>query len=153
MRNVRYLLPDQHDEYRGTKASFWFLAALNVLITVRSLIHMLADDGGANSIAGLDVDGAQGDNLISVFSTWGLSQLLLALATWAVIARYRLLVPLMLALNLFDWAGRLVLTEWKPLVASDAAPGEIGNYIFTPLCAIALWFALPATNDEPSTSS
>ena len=109
---------------------------------------MLAADGGANSIAGLDVDGAQGDNLISIFSTWGLSQLLLALATWAVVARYRLLVPLMLTLNFFDWAGRLLVVAWKPLVAEDVAPGEIGNYIFTPLCAIALWFALPLEKSE-----
>ena len=105
MRNFRAILPEQHDEYRGTKASFWFLVALNVIITVRSLIHMLAGDGGANSIAGLDVDGEQGGNLISIFSTWGLSQLLLALTTWAVVARYRLLVRLMLALNFFDWGA------------------------------------------------
>ena len=153
MRNVRSILPDQHDEYRGTKASFWFLVALNVLITVRSLIHLLAGDGGANSIAGLNVDGGQGANLISIFSTWGLSQLLLALATWAVVARYRLLVPLMLALNLVDWAGRLLIVEWKPLVVDDVAPGAIGNYIFTPLCAIALWFALAPDDDGHSLSS
>ena len=148
MRNFRAILPDQHDEYRGTKASFWFLVALNVLITIRSLIHIFAGDGGANSIAGLDVDGEQGGNLISIFSTWGLSQLLLALATWAVVARYRLLVPLMLTLNLFDWAGRLLIGEWKPLVAADAPPGAIGNYIFAPLCAIALWFALPKSTTK-----
>lgn len=69
--------------------------------------------------------------------------MLLALVTWAVLTRYRFLVPLMLLVNLFDWAGRLLIVEWKPLVADDAAPGEIGNYVFTPLCAIALWYALP----------
>ena len=117
MRNFRAILPDQREEYRGTKASFWFLVALNVLVTVRSLIHMLAADGGANSIAGLNVDGAQGDNLISIFSTWGLSQLLLALATWAVVARYRPFVPMMLALNLVEQgrSKRCVATIKPPL--------------------------------------
>lgn len=152
MRNFRSILAEPDQGYQGARAAFWFLVALNVLVTVRSLVHILTADGGANSIAGLDIDGASGDNLIGVFSTWGLSQLLLAMITWAVVVRYRFLVPLMLMMNLFDWAGRWVLTEWKPLVADDAAPGEIGNYIFTPLCAIALWFALPK-NDAAETAS
>jgi len=150
--NFRYILPNPDDGYRGATGAFWFLVALNILVTVRSLIHLIAPDGGANSIAGLDVDGAQGDNLISIFSTWGLSQLLMALVTWAVIIRYRFLVPFMLVMNLFDWAGRLAIAQWKPLVADDAAPGEIGNYIFTPLCLIALWFALPKAGDRDARS-
>lgn len=55
MRDVTGLLPDPADGYRGTSASMWFLVAMAVLTTARSLAHILLPDGGANSIAGIEV--------------------------------------------------------------------------------------------------
>ena len=48
MRNVRYLLARPEHGYRGTAASFWVLVAMTVLATGRSLVHIFANDGGAN---------------------------------------------------------------------------------------------------------
>ena len=41
----------------------------------------------------------------------------------------------------------------KPVVAADPPPGEIGSYIFLPLVAIALWFALPRREEVGSLGS
>lgn len=149
MRDFRYLLATPDQGYRGSKGSFWFLVAMSVLVTARSLIHMFAPDGGANSIAGLTVEGDAGDNLVHLFAQWGLEQLILAIVAWVVIVRYRFLVPFVLLIQLVDWLMRGVIGEIKPLVVESMPPGGIGNIIFVPLLAIALWFSLPKTA-EPS---
>ncbi len=148
MRDFRYLLATPEQGYRGSKGSFWFLVAISVLVTVRSLIHMFAPDGGANSIAGITVEGDAGDNLVHLFAQWGLEQLILAIVAWVVIIRYRFLVPFVLLLQLFDWFMRGVMGELKPLVVDSMPPGGIGNIIFVPLVAIALWFSLPKADDR-----
>lgn len=73
---------------------------------------------------------------------------MLALVAWVVIIRYRYLVPFVLLLQLLDWGGRIGMGLLKPVVVSDPPPGEIGNYIFLPLVAIALWFAPPRNSSE-----
>ena len=154
MRDFRYLLATPEQGYQGTKGSFWFTVAFTVLVTVRSLIHMFAPDGGANSIAGIEIEGDAGDNLVHLFAQWGLEQLILAIMAWIVMVRYRFLIPLVLTLQLFDWIMRGVLGEIKPLIVDEIPPGAIGNIIFVPLIAIALWFSLPkqtSTRSNPTT--
>ena len=153
MRDFKYLLPKPEQGYRGTKGSFWFLIAMSVLVTVRSLIHMFAADGGANSIAGITVEGDAGNNLIHLFAQWGLEQLILAIVAWVVIVRYRFLVPFVLLLQLFDWLMRGVMGEIKPLVVDSMPPGGIGNIIFVPLVAVALWFSLPKAGDRAAVAT
>jgi hypothetical protein len=148
MRDFRYLLATPEQGYRGSKGSFWFLVAMSVLVTVRSLIHMFAADGGANSIAGLTVEGDAGANLVHLFAQWGLEQLILAIVAWVVIVRYRFLVPFVLLLQLLDWFMRGVMGEIKPLVFESMPPGGIGNIILVPLVAISLWFSLPKSGER-----
>jgi hypothetical protein len=71
--------------YQGTRFSLVFLVVLTSVTTLRSLAHILLPDGGANSIAGLDVSVAGGENLIAMFSQWGFTQLLLSVMMWGVI--------------------------------------------------------------------
>ena len=61
--NWSRLLPPPCDDYRGSRLAFYFLILVAVASTARSLIHILAPDGGAGSIAGLAVDGAGGANI------------------------------------------------------------------------------------------
>jgi hypothetical protein len=145
MRNFRFLLPDQADGYQGSRLSRWFLVGLTVLTTVRSLFHMFAEDGGANSIAGMPKgDGAIWENLVAVFGLWGFAQLVIALIGWVIILRYPFLIPFGLSIQLVDWLGRGFYEQYKEIITeADAAPGEVGNLIFPPLVAIALWFSLP----------
>ena len=148
MRDFAALFPSCHSEYRGTAISFWFTVALTVMTTARSLIHMFLPDGGASVIAGLDTSVEGGSNLIAIFGQWGLEQLLLSVVAWVIIWKYRCLVPFALLLQVLDWGGRFGIGLMKPLVVANPPPGEIGNYIFFPLAAIALWFALPKKGAE-----
>lgn len=50
------ILPKTVDNnYQGNTVALWFFVFLAIVSTVRSLIHFLAPDGGAGSIAGLDL--------------------------------------------------------------------------------------------------
>ncbi len=143
MRNFRYLLARPEQGYRGSAASLWVLVAMTALATVRSLVHIFATDGGANSIAGIEVSGDAGTNLVAIFAQWGLEQLLLAVVAWVIIARYRFLVPAALLLQFADWGLRAGVGGFKPLIVDGTPPGAIGNVVFVPVLAIALWFSLP----------
>ncbi len=61
----RLLLPRAADRYVGPAIALWFLAAYNVVGTARSLIHVLAPDSGAQSIATMDTSVAGGPNMTS----------------------------------------------------------------------------------------
>ena len=148
MRDVRYVLAQPEDGYRGTAASFWVLVAMTALATGRSLVHIFARDGGAKSIAGIEVSGIAGDNLVHLFAQWGLEQLLLAIVAWIIITRYRFLVPATLLLQLADWGLRSIIGEFKPLIADGTPPGAIATFIFVPILAVALWFSLPRTSAQ-----
>ena len=85
---IAELLPKQPLQFQGpTLASVSTMLILS-LITVRSLLHLLLPDGGAQSIATIDLSGASGVNIIAIFGQWGASQLLLAVLLWVLILRY-----------------------------------------------------------------
>lgn len=124
------------------KFSLIFLIVLTTVTTLRSLAHIFLPDGGANSIAGLDVSGAGGNNLIAMFAQWGYTQLLLSVMMWGVIIFARNLLPFALLVQTLDWGGRILIGLMKPVEVASAPPGEIGSYILWPLCLLALWFSL-----------
>jgi len=131
------------NEYRGSRLSFLFLVMLTAITTGRSLAHIFLPDGGAGSIAGIDVAVEGGGNIIAIFGQWGYSQLLLSGLMWVIIFKQRHLVPLALLFQALDWGGRILVGLLKPVEIAAAPPGEIGSYILFPLCVIALWFSMP----------
>jgi hypothetical protein len=131
------------NEYRGSRLSFLFLVVLTAVATGRSLAHIFLPDGGAQSIAGMDVEVEGGSNIIAMFGQWGFSQLLLAGLMWVIIFKQRHLVPLALLFQTLDWGGRILVGLLKPVEIASAPPGEIGSYILFPLCVIALWYSMP----------
>ena len=136
--------------YQGTKFSLVFLIILTSITTLRSLAHIFLPDGGANSIAGLDVSVEGGSNLIALFAQWGYTQLLLSVMMWGVIVFARYLVPFALLVQTLDWGGRILIGLMKSVEVASPPPGEIGSYILWPLCLIAVWLALPKKNKESS---
>lgn len=148
MRQVSGLLPSDTHTYRGDPWVTRFYLFLSVVITFRSLVHVFRKDGGANSIAGIDLDVEGGENVVAIFAQWGLEQLLLAGLAWLALFRYRGLIPLMLLINLLDNIGRVLVGRAKPLNVDKPPPGAYGQVIILPFLAVALWQSLPRRDES-----
>jgi len=132
------LFPEStNDRYEGCLASCHFLAVLAVLTIVPGSIHAFLPDGGAVTIAGLDL-GPAATTIIGLFAWAGATQIVHGLAMLAVALRYRTLVPLYLALVLVE---RAVMTlNWWVLKPGDTVhrPPEVyATLVMMPLVA---WF-------------
>lgn len=100
----------------------------------RGAVHLFAPDGGAASIAGLEL-GAQGATIVSLFAVIGATQAALGLFHAAALAFRRDLVAWALGLQTAVAAGGVaVLTLHRPLPVE--APGEAAN-----LALLVLWAA------------
>jgi len=144
------LLPARIDNtLTGRKLPFYFLAAYALLSAARSLVHLLAPDGGAGSIAGMDLSVTGADGIIFAFALWGSAQLLLALIQLLVVIRYRALVPLMYLLLLLEILLRQLVGRMRPVTFAHTPPGAIDNHILLPLAALMLALSLwPAGSGE-----
>jgi hypothetical protein len=124
----------------------WFTGAYLVLITARSLVHLPSADGGAASIATVDVavDVAVegGANIVAIFGQWGAIQLLLALLLWTLLLRYRGLTPLILLVLLVEPVLRGTSGMLKPLETMGTPPGAALNWAVVPVLAVMLWISL-----------
>jgi hypothetical protein len=74
---------------RGIKLPLYFFILIAVIGTVRSCIHIFSNDGGAGSIAGMNLDVNGANEVIFAFALWGAEQLIYVLIQWVVILRYR----------------------------------------------------------------
>ena len=123
---------------RGTKIPVYIFALYALVSAVRSCIHLLTPDGGAGSIAGMDltVEGAEG--IIFAFALWGSSQLLFAIIQLLVVFRYRSLVPFMWLMLMLEVLLRQLVGAMKPVIFAHTPPGAIGNQLVLPLAALML---------------
>jgi hypothetical protein len=139
---IKRLLPRAENHYSGSRWSLGFLTLATVMSTARSLVHLIAPDGGAQTIAGIALDVAGGPNIVAIFGQWGASQLVLACIQWMVILRYRFLVPAMLAIIVIEQLLRILAGRLKPLVLDSPPPGAYGTYFILGLALIFLALAL-----------
>ena len=133
------------NEYNGFVFVVWFFAALTVLTAVRSVLHIVLPDGGAQVIATIPLDRfghSAVQTVIGLFGQWGLSQVLLAAVFVIVLLRYRQLIPLMLLVALVEWVGRSVVGLAKPIGTDGTAPGEVGNIVLAPVIFVVLVLSL-----------
>lgn len=126
----------------GWKLPFYVFVVVAVISTVRSLIHLLAPDGGAGSIAGMDLSVPGANGIVFAFALWGSAQLVYALIQWLVIFRYQSLVPLMWAVLILETLLRMLVGRTKPVAFAHKPPGTIGNYVLLPLAALMLALSL-----------
>ena len=126
------------NQFLGLKLSTHVFFLIAVVSTIRSLIHLFSPDGGAGSIAGIDltVEGSQG--IIFAFALWGSAQLVLAIIQWVVYFRYRSLIPLMYVLLIFEVLLRMLVGWIKPVTFAQTPPGAIGNRVILPLALVML---------------
>jgi hypothetical protein len=107
------LPPGTNQHYRGSRVSAWFLALYGGGWIVPGMIHSVLPDGGAGSIAGLDL-GPNPALIIGLFAWAGATQIAHGIVTLLVGLFYRPLVPLFLLVSLLErsllswsaWAGR-----------------------------------------------
>ena len=140
------LLPVVIDnQFRGIKLSQYAFLLITAATIVRSLIHVFAPDGGAQSIATIPLESYSPQaaaTVILMFSLWGLSQLLMGFVYLGVYLKYKSLIPMMYLLLIVEYAMRIVIGQMKPIVTSGTAPGSIGNWIMVPVCVVLLALSL-----------
>ena len=130
-------------EYSGSRIAYWFFVLLSIVSFGRSLIHFLAPDGGAGTIAGLDLSLGK-ENIVFAFGLWGLSQAIYAFIQLLIAFKYKNLIPLMYVILILETLGRMFVGIIKPPILFHTPPGGTANYIILPLAIIMLiWELLP----------
>ena len=140
--NLSNLLPSDARDYKGPQFARWAAMAFLVIVTVRSLIHVLAPDGGAESIATIDTTVEGGSNIIAIFGQWGAIQLLLAAVLWVLLLRYRGLTPLVLLVFVLEPLLRGLAGSLKPIETVGTAPGAALNWVVVPVMVVLLILSL-----------
>lgn len=136
------------NDYQGSPLAKWVFIGVTILTIARSLIHVFAPDGGAQSIATIPLDTYSANaaaTVILIFSLWGLSQLLIGLIYVVVIWRYQMWIPFMYLLMVVEYGMRIFLSLVKPIETTRTAPGEVGNYLLLPLALVMLFLSLRRT--------
>jgi hypothetical protein len=129
-------------DYKGSKVAYWTFVVLSIVSMGRSCIHLFSADGGAGSIAGIDLSLGGAESIIFAFALWGLSQVIYAFIQLLVAFRYKNLIPLMYIILIFETLGRMFVGFIKPPVLLHAAPGGIANYFILPLAILMLVLSL-----------
>lgn len=138
------LLPSPADNIvRGMKYPVYVFVLIAMVSTVRSCIHIFAPDGGAGTIAGMDLSVAGAGGIVFAFALWGSAQLIYAVVQLAVAFRYRSLVPAMYVLLMIEAGLRILVGHLKPVAFAHTPPGAIGNYVILPLAAVMLALSVP----------
>ena len=107
----------------------WLLVGFNLF---RSLEHIFAEDGGAESIAGIPLSSYSSEaanNVVSIFAQWGFSQLVLACILLFVVLKIRELISLMLLIIALENILRVGIGFYKPLIISADPPGALSPLI------------------------
>lgn len=136
------LLPNEVRFYRGPKIVRWVTIAYLVVIMIRSLVHLFAPDGGAESIATVDTSVVGGENIIAMFGQWGAIQVLLASVLGLLVLRYPGFTPLVLLVLLTEPLLRALAAALKPLETTGTAPGASLNWVVVPLLLVLLIVSL-----------
>jgi len=137
------ILPKEiHNEFPGYKFSLYGFLIIIIFTVARSVAHILLPDGGAGSIATIDLTVEGADTIIGMFAQWGLSQLLMAVVYIVVLFRYKSLIPFMYMIFISEYIGRIIVGLFKPIETLGTAPGAIGNIPLILLGVILFIFAI-----------
>lgn len=145
---VQNILPKSSNNYQGLEIAYYILIAINIVNTIRSLIHMFASDGGAYSIAGINTSIIGGANIVAIFGQWGSSQVLMAIFCWVIIIRYKFLTSLAIALLALEQLLRYGIGNLKPIVSGHTPPGAISTKILIPILILTLVMSLVSKNTK-----
>ena len=125
--DAKKILPKDPSVFIGFRSVRILLVMYMFVIVVRSCIHFFSSDGGANSIAGIDISVEGGDNIVAIFHQWGAMQLLLVLLLYVLFFRYPGLTPLIALTLVIEPIFRLISGKIMPVTAEGTPPGEALN--------------------------
>ena len=126
--DVKKILPKDPSTYKGHKSIRIITALYLLIVVIRSCIHIFASDGGANSIAGIDVSVEGGDNIIAIFHQWGAIQLILAGLLVVLFFRYPGITPLVVLTLAIDPIMRALAGQMMSVTSQSTPPGEALNW-------------------------
>jgi hypothetical protein len=126
--DITMILPKDPSSYKGHKSVRIVTAFFLIAVLVRSCIHLFASDGGANSIAGIDISVEGGENIIAIFHQWGAIQLILAALLLLLFFRYPGFTPLIVLTLAIDPIMRAISGQIAPLTSEGTPPGEALNW-------------------------
>jgi len=145
--DVKKILPKDPSTFSGFRLVRILLAIYMMVIVIRSCIHFFASDGGANSIAGIDISVEGGDNIVAIFHQWGATQLLLVLLLYVLFFRYPGFTPLIALTLAIEPIFRFISGKIMPLTAQGTPPGESLNgvsfYVLSALFITSLFEKAP----------
>ena len=141
--DIKKVFPNNPSRYEGFRIIRLITALYMSVMVARSCIHLFASDGGAQSIAGIDVSVEGGNNIIAIFHQWGAIQLILAILLLVLFFRYPGLTPLILLTLTLDPVLRFVAGQQMNVTATGTPPGEALNgvafYLLLVLFLGSLW--------------
>ncbi|MBA4247018.1 MAG: hypothetical protein C0444_01805 [Microbacterium sp.] len=140
--DLRRILPNDPRTYDGPLLAVWLLGAYLLVIVARSLVHLFAPDGGASSIATIDINVEGGANIVAIFGQWGAIQLLLALVLVTLLVRYRGLTPFIALVLAVEPLLRMLAGSLKPVETLGTAPGAALNEYMGFIMVIVLWLSI-----------
>jgi len=126
--DVKKILPKDPSTYKGHKSIRIITAVYLLIVVIRSCVHIFASDGGANSIAGIDVSVEGGDNIIAIFHQWGAIQLILAGLLVVLFFRYPGMTPLVVLTLAIDPIMRALAGQMMSVTSQSTPPGEALNW-------------------------
>ena len=126
--DVKKILPKDPSTYKGHKSIRIITALYLLIVVIRSCVHIFASDGGANSIAGIDVSVEGGDNIIAIFHQWGAIQLILAGLLVVLFFRYPGITPLVVLTLAIDPIMRALAGQMMSVTSQSTPPGEALNW-------------------------
>ena len=139
-------LPQRVDNtYRGYKLALWLFALVVVMKVAMSLNSIFNGYMVASSADGIPLDtfpSAAARTVVALFAIWGLAHLMICLLCILVLARYRSMVPLMLALLLLEHLSRRLILQFLPIVRTGTPPGFYVNLGLLTLMIVGLALSL-----------
>ncbi len=158
MLDLHLFLPAKIDNtFAGKKISLWFFYMLTITTLWRSQHHLLATDGGAQSIATIPLDTYSAEasaTVIGLFALWGLSQLMIGVVYLAACLKYKALIPFLYALGSIEYGLRaFYIGNDKPIETVGNAPGAIMNVplmmILFSMLILSLWRKRESGQEHP----
>ena len=148
------LLPRQFDNaYRGSRGALWLLGLLLAMKAAMSLNSIFNGRVVASSADGIPLDTftpAAAQTVVALFAIWAVAQLAICGLGVLALARYRSMVPLILALILLEHASRKLVLYFIPVARTGSPPGWMVNLVLFTLEVVGLALALRRREDRPA---